>query len=221
MLFLVSIFCAFWFLYELKNFPLKINTLIYQNMSDLVSLDLTLEQLISHSKLQEKNSRLKNFILFLSLPILSLFLNHYPPTIITIIFILIYLSILDTLYYLTDSKYVTIIFIITLLHLVLFNEYNIYPYIISLLFTLIFFFLLIQITQFLLKKEVFGMGDVIILVAISPLFRLEEILLLLLIASLSGLIFASGYFLVKKEKLTKLPFIPFISFSTLLLLIIN
>lgn len=219
MLFISAIIVAFWFEYELQQFPIKTNRLIYQNMSDLISLDITLEQFISNSKLQNIDKRLKK-IFIITLPILSVLINHYPLTIILIIFILIYLSILDILYYLTDSKYVIVIFILTLLHLILFNENNMSPYIISLTFTLIFFTIFIQITQFLFKKEVFGIGDVMILVALSLLFTFEQMLLLLFIASLSGLIFASGYFFIKKERLIKLAFIPFISLSTFILLII-
>ncbi|EQA07506.1 putative membrane protein [Glaesserella parasuis 84-15995] len=47
------------------------------------------------------------------------------------------------------------------------------------------------------------------------MFTLEEMILLLLYASLFGLVFYALYFLFTKQKLARLPFIPFISLSTL------
>lgn len=216
MILITSLCCAIWFNWELKRFPLKINRLVFQNMESLMPLPFDLAYLLSHSTLQIKYTSARKYLFFV-LPIFGLLLNNFSLTFITIGFILIYLSFLDCFYYLTDSKYVALVFILSLINLLFFHSQNQQPYLFSLIFTALFLNLFAIITTFLFKKEAFGMGDVILLIALSPLFTLEQMLLLLFIASLSGLFIASGYFLLKKQKLIKLPFIPFISFSTFIM----
>lgn len=214
-----AIICAYWFKWELKQFPTRINKMVFQNMNALFPLTFTLDDLFAHSALQPiKNPIIK--LLFIALPLSGLLLHNMPFTLITISFILIYLSLLDYFYYLTEGKYVALIFMLSLIHLLCFTAQDQQPYLITLVFTLIFFSLFSFITTLLFQKEVFGSGDTILLTALSPLFTLEQMLMLIFLASMSGLLFASGYFLLKKEKLIKLPFIPFISFSTFIMWLI-
>ncbi|HDL1940506.1 TPA: peptidase A24, partial [Mannheimia haemolytica] len=53
------------------------------------------------------------------------------------------------------------------------------------------------------------------------LFRLEKMLLLILTASLLGIGYYLAYWLMKKQKLAKLAFIPFISTAMLLVLMLE
>ncbi|VEI46254.1 fimbrial leader peptidase [Actinobacillus equuli] len=69
------------------------------------------------------------------------------------------------------------------------------------------------------KKEAFGIGDSLVISSISPLFNIDDMLKLILLACVSGCIYYFGYQAIMKRTLVKLPFIPFISFSTFVLII--
>lgn len=219
-LFGISLLCTIWFHLEIKQFPHKINQQIYQDMQSLIPLNFSLQQCLAHSKLQPKNNRL-SWLFFILYPfILILFTSHSLP-IILMLFMLIYLSLLDYEYYLTDSRYVAYILLLSLANLLFFESHFLYEKICSLFFTFLFFSIFIPLTTWCYKKEVFGLGDAILFIAISPLFQLDQMLWLLLCSCLLGILFYLCYWLIKKEKLIKLPFIPFISFSTIALLWIN
>ncbi|QGM80538.1 prepilin peptidase [Otariodibacter oris] len=130
--------------------------------------------------------------------------------------ILIYLSLLDYTYYLTEIKYIAIIFTLSITHILTNNTVNLYENIVCLLFTILFFISFNYIAEWIMQREAMGFGDILLLIALSPLFTIEKIALLLFIASLAGILFYSGYYLFKKEKLVKLPFIPFITIGFIL-----
>ncbi|MCT8622300.1 prepilin peptidase, partial [Glaesserella parasuis] len=119
------------------------------------------------------------------------------------------------LYYLTDIRYVSIIFVLALWQLLFYHSIELNSHIFSLFITILFFSLFSLLSQLIYKKESLGLGDILLFIALSPLFTFDEMILLLLYASLFGLTFYAIYFLFTKQKLTRLPFIPFISLSTL------
>ncbi|KDB44604.1 prepilin peptidase, partial [Glaesserella parasuis] len=99
--------------------------------------------------------------------------------------------------------------------LLFYHSIELNSHIFSLFITILFFSLFSLLSQLIYKKESLGLGDILLFIALSPLFTLDEMILLLLYASLFGLTFYAIYFLFTKQKLTRLPFIPFISLSTL------
>lgn len=216
-LLIYSILAAIWFKYELNRFPQKINQQIYEDMNSLVTLSLTLSKFQQQSKLQLKNTYFSK-LLFIIFPILTILFSTYSFSIITIIFILIYLSLLDYNYYLTDIYYVSSIFMLSLIDLLFFNSLLIEIHLTTLVLTMLFFSLFIPLSQWVFKKIVLGSGDVVLFIALSPLFSLNEMLNLLLFSSLFGLLFSGIYWLIRKQKLQKLPFIPFISLAFLVCL---
>ena len=91
---------------------------------------------------------------------------------------------------------------------------------INTLYVLIGLFIIIQIISYvILKKEGIGMGDYLLFLALSPLFQIEQMLYLILIASLLGIIYYLFYWGITKQKLAKLPFIPFITASTFIVFV--
>jgi len=63
-----------------------------------------------------------------------------------------------------------------------------------------------------------GAGDTLLVLSWSGGLPLEELLLVLFLASLFGISFFSVYFICHKKKLEKLPFIPFLSSALLIVL---
>lgn len=211
-LFLLSFFSAFWFKRELKQFPNKINQQLFQDIRSLVDLPFDVEQYLANSRLTPKQKD-HSVLLFILFPISIALFNHHSLFIIAIVILLIYLSLLDYLYYLTDSYYVAMIFFFSLCELLFFQPLLIELHLTTLIFTTLFFALFIPITEKVMKKTALGSGDVILFIALSPLFSLTEILSLLLFSSLFGLCFSGLYWLIKRQKLIKLPFIPFIGLA--------
>ncbi|MDO4697845.1 MAG: peptidase [Pasteurellaceae bacterium] len=211
-LFLLSFFIAFWFKRELKQFPNKINQQIFKDLHSLVELPFNFSQLLENSALKSKQKD-HSFLFFILFPISTVLFYHHSLFIIAIVILLIYLSLLDYHYYLTDSYYVAMIFFFSLCELLFFQPLLIELHLTTLIFITLFFALFIPITEKMMKKNALGSGDVILFIALSPLFSLTEMLSLLLFSSLFGLCFSSLYWLINRKKLIKLPFIPFISLA--------
>ena len=217
--FILSILLAFWFQYEFKRFPKQINLQTYRDFLSLYPLALSENEFVKESNLQPSNK--SNFGLLCIFFILSSILfTHQPITLLLIVLCLIYLSLLDYCYYLTDIKYVGLILALSLLHLILYKPYFIQEGIATLLVITGFFILFHYITKWIFKKEVFGMGDILLIISISPIFDLNEMLRILLISSLLGILFNLLYFLRYQRKLEKLAFIPFINLGYSILHII-
>ncbi|MBV6524167.1 prepilin peptidase, partial [Ursidibacter maritimus] len=134
-----------------------------------------------------------------------------------VIFILIYLSFIDIYYYLTDIHYIAIIFLLAITELLFNQSYFLYERIFTLFIVILFFSLLSLLIKYLFNKEALGSGDIILLIALSPLFSLEQFCWLLFIGSVAGIGYSLIFYLATKKRLTKLPFIPFISFSMVVL----
>lgn len=201
---LISIFLACWLKAEIPHFAKRTNRQIYQEFHSLIEPNLSEEQFLAKSALQSKKSQWAN-LFFLLFPLI-MGLSEGP--IIGLIFILLcFLSLLDICYYLTDIRYIILIFLLVLTEMLANFHHE------TLLFTLLFCFAISIFSSLFFKKEGFGSGDMVLLTALSPLFDLEKMLLLLLIACLLGIAFYIAYWLVKKRKLEKLPFIPFISMA--------
>lgn len=210
-----SLLAAYWFQRELKHFPLKLNQQIYQDAHSLVHLPLSMETFLENSILKEKNTGGLYYFLF---PFSLYLFYHATLFIIAIIFILIYLSLLDYHYYLTDSRYVALILFLSLCELHSMQPMLIKEHLTSLIFCILFFALFIPCCKVLFKKDVLGSGDALLFISLSPLFELTKLFTLLLYASLLGLIFSVIYWLTYQTKLQKLPFIPFISLASTILL---
>lgn len=129
------------------------------------------------------------------------------PTIGVIFILLCFLSLLDICYYLTDTRYIGLIFLLVLWE-GLNNFHNE-----TLLFTYLFCLFITLFSSLIFKKETFGSGDMLLLLALSPLFDVEKMLLLILIACLLGIFYYFAYWWIKKQNLEKLAFIPFISLA--------
>lgn len=205
-----SVIFAWWCKRQIPQFAEYINRQIYNEYSALFPVSCSYRDFRHTSSLQPQYNGWAN-LFYLAFPTLSF--GIVDPVIALLLMILCFLSVLDYCYYLTDIRYVAVIFVLALLAAV--TE----AYRESLLFCCLCFGMLGLCSRLILKKEVLGSGDSLLLIALSPLFSLEEICFLLLIASLSGIVFYLLYYVMKKEKLTKLPFIPFISFSTFVLII--
>ncbi len=214
MLFLLSILLAYWFQKEMQHFPTRINQQTYQDYHLLVQSPLSLADFIHKSTLQPKFTFL-SYGFYILFPVIVWIFYDINLPLIFILICLIYLSLLDYLYYLTDIRYVSIIFILALWQLLFYHSLELNSHIFSLFITILFFSLFSLLSQLIYKKESLGLGDILLFIALSPLFTLEEMILLLLYASLFGLAFYALYFLFTKQKLARLPFIPFISLSTL------
>nr|WP_314740382.1 prepilin peptidase [uncultured Haemophilus sp.] len=203
--FLTAICLAWWFKREILLFATRINTQIYSEYHSLVSAKINYAEFEKESYLKVKDSKVA-FLFYLFFPAFLCLNNN---TILAIILItLCFLSLIDELYYLTDIRYVAIIFFMTL-----------YNGNLDTLYITVFFFLFIHLfSSFILKKEGFGLGDSLLLIALSPLFSIENMLLLILIASVLGI----SYYLIEplftQRKREKLPFIPFISLATFIII---
>ncbi|WGE88437.1 prepilin peptidase [Actinobacillus equuli subsp. haemolyticus] len=206
----VAFLFAFWCKRAIKLFANHINQQVYQEYSSLLSPIHSYDYFSQHSKLQPKQSYLANFF-FWAFPLL---IFHIPSTTLAfLLMILLFLSVLDYCYYLTDIRYVIAIFVLALVY------EPMAAHIETLLGCILFFTCLHYGILWFWKKEAFGIGDSLVISSISPLFNIDDMLKLILLASVSGCIYYFGYQAIMKRTLVKLPFIPFISFSTFVLII--
>ncbi|MFA9487859.1 MULTISPECIES: prepilin peptidase [unclassified Mannheimia] len=200
----LSLLSAFWFKAEIPKFATRINQQIYQEVNSINRLGLSERQFIAQSALKPKQTKWAN-LFFLLFPLIMY--CSESPMLGGIFILLCFLSILDICYYLTDTRYIGIIFLLVLwesLHS-FHNE--------TLLFTILFCLFIALFSVLIFKRETFGSGDMLLLVALSPLFDIEKMLLLILIACLLGIFYYFVYWWIKKQKLEKLAFIPFISLA--------
>lgn len=202
--FLTAILLAWWFNREIPAFANRINKQIYTEYHSLVSQRISYSNFKQESILKEKKSKY-TFLFYFLFPVIGL---SNQPILGLILIILCFLSVLDMFYYLIDVKYIALIFLLTL------YDGNIETFYIT-----IFFFIFIHIfSNIILKKEGFGLGDSLLLIALSPIFSLEEMLMLILIASLLGITYYLVEPLFSQRKREKLPFIPFISTATFIII---
>jgi len=160
------------------------------------------------SNLKAKQSKLPILFYFI-FPLITLLNQTYLISVVIII--LCFLSVLDILYYLTDIRYLAILFLLTLYKGNLETFY----------FTVLFFIFIHFFSIFLLKKEGFGLGDSLLLITLSPLFTLDQMLQLVLIASVLGITYCLAERYITSQKRQKLPFIPFISMATFIIIYLN
>lgn len=211
MIFLAVIFSlcfAKWCEKEIQGFCERVNRQVYQDYHNLIGgVDMfSAFQAASYLKTKSTPFTLSFYFVF---PVIVLVSPHYA--IATLFALLYFLSVLDYYYHLTDSRYVAFIFILVLI-LKIENAY-----IESVIFTFFFFSGIFIFSKWYYKKEVFGMGDILLFIALSPLFSLEEMLQLILFSCVFGIAFWLLYFCKTRRKLARLPFIPFISVATLYL----
>ncbi len=211
-----SFILAYYFEKEFRLFTFKINKQIFQEYNQLINKKSCFYLFLKKSQLKYKATNLTK-LFYIFIPIIFILFRNDDICIVMILSVLVYLSFLDSYYFLTDIKYIIFIFISGLVYLLFFQVDLVQENIFSLLFSIILFSSIHLMGNMILKKEVLGLGDSLLIVAISPLFNIEQLMSLLLYASLSGLLFASGYFIIKKYKIQQLPFIPFISLSTFVL----
>lgn len=201
---LLSFLSAFWFKAEMPRFAIRINQQIYQAANSINQLNLTEQQFIALSSLKSQQTRWGN-LFFLLFPLIMYCSEN---SIMGGIFILLcFLSLLDICYYLTDTRYIGLIFLLVLWERV--NHFHNQ----TLLFTSLFCLFIALFSFLVFKKETFGFGDMLLLLALSPLFNIEKMLLLILTACLLGIFYYLTYWWIKKQKLEKLAFIPFISLA--------
>lgn len=207
---LIAFLFAFWCKRAVKLFAHHINQQVYQEYSSLLAPAHSYAYFKQHSQLQPKQSYWSNCFLW-AFPLLIFYL---PSTILAfLLMILLFLSVLDYCYYLTDIRYVTALFVLVLAYDPAMAHID------TLLGCLLFFICLHYAILWSWKKEAFGIGDSLVISSISPLFSIDDILKLILLASVSGCFYYFCYKVIMKRTLVKLPFIPFISFSTFVLII--
>lgn len=202
--FLTAIFLAWWCNKEISSFASRINKQIYSEYHSLVPSKVSYTEFEKESILNVKESKY-TFLFYFFFPIIII---NNPPTLAVVLIILCFLSVIDVFYYLTDVKYIVIIFLITL-----------YNGSLETFYISVFFFIAIHLfSHFLLKKEGVGLGDSLLLIGLSPLFSVEDMLMLILMASVLGIV----YYLIEpifiRRKRVKLPFIPFISVATFIII---
>ncbi len=203
---IIAVCFAWWGRKEIPAFALRINHQIYAEYHSLVEAKENYDLFLQRSCLQPKEMHL-SYLFFLLFP--SIIILYDDMIIGGILILLCFLSCLDITYYLTDIRVVALIFLLSLSQ----GEINT-------LYVLIGLFIIIQIISLvILKKEGIGMGDYLLFLALAPLFQIEQMLYLILIASLLGIIYYLFYWRITKQKLAKLPFIPFITASTFMVFI--
>lgn len=203
---ILAICFAWWGRKEIPAFALRINRQIYMEYHSLVDMNENYDFFQKKSCLQPKEMHF-SYLFFLLFP--SIFILYDDVIIDGILILLCFLACLDIAYYLTDIRVVALIFLLSLSQ----GEINT-------LYVLIGLFIIIQIISYvILKKEGIGMGDYLLFLALSPLFQIEQMLYLILIASLLGIIYYLFYWGITKQKLAKLPFIPFITASTFIVFV--
>lgn len=203
---ILAICLAWWGRKEIPAFALRINRQIYMEYHSLVDMNENYDFFQKKSCLQPKEMHF-SYLFFLLFP--SILILYDDVIIGGILILLCFLACLDIAYYLTDIRVVALIFLLSLSQ----GEINT-------LYVLIGLFIIIQIISYvILKKEGIGMGDYLLFLALSPLFQIEQMLYLILIASLLGIIYYLFYWGLTKQKLAKLPFIPFITASTFIVFV--
>lgn len=210
MIFFMALLLAVWFKRELRYFPLKINRQIYHDYQALCAAPINFEAFQMQSTLQPHQSKL-GYSLYLLFPLITLCFNEKSTVIIVILILLAYLSALDILYYLTDIDYISLIFLLSISHLLFSENIEAKAHLLTLFSTAVFFSLFSGLLKLISPSTMFGSGDILLLIALSPLFRLEEMLQFLLYASLSGILYSLFSRVWFGRKLEKLPFIPFIT----------
>lgn len=212
---LCLLLCACWFNIEFKRFPLWINRQVYDDLQALHPFDKSFSQFMTESSLQPKALAFPSLFWLINLGLFVLFANS-SWTLLLIATLLTYLAVLDYYYYLTDWRYIGLIFLLGIYRLSTLTDADIQEGLLNLLCTAGFFLSFNLITQHLWKKEMLGQGDILLFLALAPLFSLEQMLLCILHASLLGLAWALFLFCKYQRKTSRLPFIPFIALSTLL-----
>ncbi|WP_294085227.1 prepilin peptidase [uncultured Actinobacillus sp.] len=203
---ILAICFAWWGRKEIPAFALRINRQIYMEYHSLVDMNENYDFFQKKSCLQPKEMHF-SYLFFLLFP--SILILYDDVIIGGILILLCFLACLDIAYYLTDIRVVALIFLLSLSQ----GEINT-------LYVLIGLFIIIQIISYvILKKEGVGMGDYLLFLALAPLFQIEQMLYLILIASLLGIIYYLFYWGITKQKLAKLPFIPFITASTFIVFV--
>ncbi|MEG0255197.1 prepilin peptidase [Vagococcus sp.] len=124
------------------------------------------------------------------------------------------LSLTDYLYYLVEPKIMYSLSCFALISFFITHGFSLH-YFISTAFILILFLLL----SLYLPKSIGG-GDIKLLLIWSIFLSILDLLWLLLIASLTGIIFIVLTRLLFKKKLIKLPFVPFLTFALFLVTLI-
>lgn len=209
MMSIVALLLAAWFRRELARFPDKINQQIFQDYQALYETPLTVEDFKAKSALQHRPSKL-GYGFFLLFPLLVFAFHEKGLSLVLIMFLLGYLAVVDMLYYLTDIDYVAAMFLLAISQLIFSDSAAVQMHLMTFLASALFFAALNGLLRYLSPKTMLGSGDILLLLALSPLFLLEEMLKLLLYASLSGIAFYLFYRIVCGVKQERLPFIPFI-----------
>ena len=104
---LTAILFAFWFRKEIPLFAKRINQQTYDEFYSLVDFQLDYSDFEKKSNLKAKQSKLPILFYFI-FPLITLLNQTYLISVVIII--LCFLSVLDILYYLTDIRYLAILF---------------------------------------------------------------------------------------------------------------
>lgn len=212
----ISFLFAYWARKQFLTFSYRMNRQAYTDLQYLVEMPLDFKQWCSKSKLQPQGEQYA-YSFFIFIPLIYFLFYQHEPVIILIGFVLVYLSIIDCFYYLTDIRYLGLIFILSLFQLLNQESLLLYEYVHSLFISSVFLIVFTYMAQTIFKREVLGWGDVLLLLALSPLFTLEEVLIFILLSCVLGIIFTLCYWVYYRRKLAKLPFIPFISLAFVLI----
>lgn len=212
---LCFLLCSCWFNVAFKRFPLWVNRQVYDDLQALQPSSKSFSLFMVNSSLQPKSLALPYLFWIINLCLFVLFANS-SWALLLIAILLSYLAVLDYYYYLTDWRYIGLIFLLGIYRLSALPDVDIQERLLNLLYTAGFFLSLNLITQQFWKKEMLGQGDILLFLALAPLFSREQMLLFILHASLLGLAWALFLFCKYQRKTSRLPFIPFIALSTLL-----
>lgn len=99
-------------------------------------------------------------------------------------------------------------------------KFNFWPYIISIITSVAFFVILKLIMNFILKRESLGLGDIYIVGIIALVFEPFELILSIVIASLSGSIIEIIKIVKKKSnRQDAIPFCPYLCFGFYIILL--
>lgn len=202
-----SLCFAIWCRWDLNRFCERINRQVFQDYQFLRGNIETFLHFKQHSRLKPKSMPWAKSIWWL-FPLFAFI--HENPIVAFLWMLLYFLTLLDSYYYLTDSRYIAVIFVLALLQPI--------PQIDTLIFTICFFTGLTLLLLLFRRTESFGMGDSLLFIAVSPLFSVTEMLQVILFACLFGLFFALIIFCKTQQKIDRLPFIPFISLAVVFVL---
>jgi len=122
------------------------------------------------------------------------------------------LAIIDIYYYIVDPHLLSLFFFVLLI-----THYRIKPPLpLNLTLTVLASLAFFCFTYFFPYKM--GVGDIKLLICWSLFLTYQQFVWLLFISSLSGLMMFVMYFLLYKEHLQKIPFVPFLAISLVLVL---